>query len=580
MNLKENIFVISLKTRKDRRDLIKNNIHTASINFNIVDAVNGYEIDYDWILEKGFFIDEDWREPYCNYPVQKGEVGCFLSHYFLWEKCVEKDEPIIIFEDDFLITREIPFDEISELINEYDFIYLDWMEQYKTIKINDYLCIPGLPFCTHAYVITPTAAKELIKSKRIIPSDECIPRHLKKFRVCGYNEEYRFVSYVPTETDIPRPINGKNGNEFLKKEFSMNNKILEKGYIILRNFIEKDIACEIGNIFKLTIARNRVDWKDPDLFTTHNPISGIELLVNKNKEVSDILGEKLLPKCCYLREDVNQSKLEKHTDHYGNEISLMVHLWSDKPWDFHMESLEGTTELVNLECGDAIVYLGSKISYWREPYQGESYIQLFLEYVRQNGENKHDYFQIGEVKQSSYYSNMIYHLGEYFNPSECDYILNEYNQSDEWYRHEYGDCDFIEISHEDSIIKNKNVRKGIDDFIFKKISNLYSKYAELFPNMIFSSKDDIGYTLLKYDWEFYRDHPEYTDDFKNKSKTLTMIINLNDEYVGGELSFWGKKKVYNLQKGDAIVFPSNFMYPHKVLPVKFGTRYSIITWMI
>ena len=33
------------------------------------------------------------------------------------------------------------------------------------------------------------------------------------------------------------------------------------------------------------------------------------------------------------------------------------------------------------------------------------------------------------------------------------------------------------------------------------------------------------------------------------------------------------------KKGDLLVFPSSFTYPHEVLPVKSGTRYSIITWI-
>ena len=35
-----------------------------------------------------------------------------------------------------------------------------------------------------------------------------------------------------------------------------------------------------------------------------------------------------------------------------------------------------------------------------------------------------------------------------------------------------------------------------------------------------------------------------------------------------------------LKKADAIMFPSNFMYPHEIMPVTQGTRYSIITWFI
>ena len=32
-------------------------------------------------------------------------------------------------------------------------------------------------------------------------------------------------------------------------------------------------------------------------------------------------------------------------------------------------------------------------------------------------------------------------------------------------------------------------------------------------------------------------------------------------------------------KGDVLVFPSLFLYPHKVEPVKSGTRYSYISWV-
>ena len=31
--------------------------------------------------------------------------------------------------------------------------------------------------------------------------------------------------------------------------------------------------------------------------------------------------------------------------------------------------------------------------------------------------------------------------------------------------------------------------------------------------------------------------------------------------------------------GSAIVFPSNFCFPHAVLPVTKGERHSIITWI-
>jgi len=58
---------------------------------------------------------------------------------------------------------------------------------------------------------------------------------------------------------------------------------------------------------------------------------------------------------------------------------------------------------------------------------------------------------------------------------------------------------------------------------------------------------------------------------------LTVLGALNDDYEGGELMMFGDKKIH-LPVGAVVVFPSNFMYPHEVKPVKSGTRYSYVSW--
>ena len=39
-------------------------------------------------------------------------------------------------------------------------------------------------------------------------------------------------------------------------------------------------------------------------------------------------------------------------------------------------------------------------------------------------------------------------------------------------------------------------------------------------------------------------------------------------------------KQLNKDKGSAVVFPSNFMFPHEVEKVTSGVRYSIMTWIL
>ena len=58
---------------------------------------------------------------------------------------------------------------------------------------------------------------------------------------------------------------------------------------------------------------------------------------------------------------------------------------------------------------------------------------------------------------------------------------------------------------------------------------------------------------------------------------LTILGGLNDDYEGGELLMFGDHRIH-LPAGAVVVFPSNFMFPHEVKPVKSGIRYSYVSW--
>lgn len=58
---------------------------------------------------------------------------------------------------------------------------------------------------------------------------------------------------------------------------------------------------------------------------------------------------------------------------------------------------------------------------------------------------------------------------------------------------------------------------------------------------------------------------------------LSMIINFNDDYEGGDLAFWDDYAP-KLGAGDIIAWPSLFLYPHRVDEVTSGKRYSGVLW--
>jgi predicted 2-oxoglutarate/Fe(II)-dependent dioxygenase YbiX len=58
---------------------------------------------------------------------------------------------------------------------------------------------------------------------------------------------------------------------------------------------------------------------------------------------------------------------------------------------------------------------------------------------------------------------------------------------------------------------------------------------------------------------------------------LSIVGILNDDYEGGDFIMWQDTKI-DLKQGDVLVFPSVFMYPHRVERITKGTRYSFVSW--
>ena len=117
------------------------------------------------------------------------------------------------------------------------------------------------------------------------------------------------------------------------------------------------------------------------------------------------------------------------------------------------------------------------------------------------------------------------------------------------------------------------------NYIKNEITRVYGFYKAKFPMMASSKINQID--LLKYNsGGKYNVH---TDHYTNSPRHLSIIINLNEEYEGGDLIFTDQKKVevkrIKLGKGSIVFFPSNFMYPHSIEPITKGVRYSIVSWL-
>jgi len=394
----------------------------------------------------------------------------------------------------------------------------------------------------------------------------------------------------------------------------MNSILLDNNYIIIPNFISSYKANKLKDEFVEYSQKNNLggDCQISTSHSKHNYISFLELLCEKTPEVSEILEETVLPTYAYSRVYKNGSILKNHSDRDACEISLTLHLGGDEPWLIWIKTPKGEDRSVELNPGDAMMYLGTVAEHWRDQYEGQEYVQVFLHYVRSRGKCAYTYFDIEKhkpesieetkipevaqiveptkkyspilIKPTSKLEDFIQVFDNVLSPENCNLILNEYTNSTEWKDTHTGsgidkntrNCMEIGISQDFIINENFDVRKNLDNVVFESVRKVISNYNDIIPT--FRIDIDTGYQLLRYkEGEFYTQH---TDSFKEQQRSLSCSFQLNEDYDGGEFALFDREMMIRTKPGSAIVFPSNFMYPHEIMPVIKGTRYSIITWLV
>lgn len=168
----------------------------------------------------------------------------------------------------------------------------------------------------------------------------------------------------------------------------------------------------------------------------------------------------------------------------------------------------------------------------------------------------------------------------------CDQLIAEFDTSNEWQTARVGseaevqrdtrNVDVIELSQRTVMQKNAKVREAIDATLFAAALKAVRHYQGLFP--FCKIVEGKSFELLRYHTGgFYRRH---TDSFKQVPRSLSCSFALNDDFDGGEWSFFCGDYTVRLPKGSVVLFPSNFLFPHEILEITRGTRYSVVTWMI
>jgi hypothetical protein len=119
----------------------------------------------------------------------------------------------------------------------------------------------------------------------------------------------------------------------------------------------------------------------------------------------------------------------------------------------------------------------------------------------------------------------------------------------------------------------KKVWEVINQYICVDLKSEYFNGWEGFTDIRFNQYQK-GNTMAKH-----IDHVH--DMFEGERKgipVLSIVGLLNDDFEGGEFIMFDDMEI-KIKQGEILIFPSIFLYPHKVNPVTKGIRESFVSWV-
>lgn len=163
-----------------------------------------------------------------------------------------------------------------------------------------------------------------------------------------------------------------------------------EGFAVYRNVVAAQTRALIGEEYRILMANDRLRLGDPqvkDGYAAYGPVVSEALMQHLLPFMEEKTGYALYPTYSYGRIYLKGAELKRHVDRPACEISLslMIDERGGKPWPLYCESLSGQVVPVELSPGDLMIYKGLEVPHWRAPFEGESQLQIFLHYVRQDG---------------------------------------------------------------------------------------------------------------------------------------------------------------------------------------------------
>jgi hypothetical protein len=184
----------------------------------------------------------------------------------------------------------------------------------------------------------------------------------------------------------------KNKYLIIKKVINLDIVNFVKDYLLLKEKCTK-ILYENNKIPpNFSMLGTFMDLQVPNSFSIYGDLAN-EILLQKIKPVIEKNIEiELIETYSYARVYKKGDILKRHKDRDACDISATLNLGGDL-WPIYLEpsgkkGMKGVK--VNLKPGDMLIYKGCDLEHWREPFEKNKCVQVFLHYNKKGSKNKYD----------------------------------------------------------------------------------------------------------------------------------------------------------------------------------------------
>uniref|UniRef100_A0A7N8XT15 Procollagen galactosyltransferase 2-like n=1 Tax=Mastacembelus armatus TaxID=205130 RepID=A0A7N8XT15_9TELE len=152
----DEIFLINLKRRPDRRERMLSSLAVLGINATLTEAVDA--LNSSQLRAMGVDMLPGYKDPYSDRVLTRGEIGCFLSHYSIWNQV--QPVSVNVVNKTYISSADVSVWRFRLLITNFNLVH------------------PGYSYWTLGYILSLQGAKKLLQAKplnKMLPVDEFLP---------------------------------------------------------------------------------------------------------------------------------------------------------------------------------------------------------------------------------------------------------------------------------------------------------------------------------------------------------------------------------------------------------------------